>query len=80
MPRYFDDLFYEAVYQWKRWRMFGLPHGRGWYGETDVTLQVIETVEEERNLYEAKSLEEENKRRENGNSRRTTSSNPRRSR
>lgn len=79
MPGYFDELFHEAVYQWKRWRMFGLPHGRGWLAETDIVLQVIDTVEGERNFFESKSIEAERKRRENGNSRGTTGRNPRRS-
>lgn len=68
---YFDETWATAVELWRRWKMFGLPHGRGWLAETPAVLQAIDIVESEKNLYESRSLEEQ--REKSGSSRGTKS-------
>ena len=55
---YFDETFNSAVYQWQRWKMFGLPHGGGPMSERPIVVQAIQIVEEEKNLYESRKSEE----------------------
>lgn len=65
VPGYYDETFASAVQLWKKWKTFGLPHGGGWLGERAVALRAIEIVEEERNLYESRRMEEARNKRGN---------------
>ena len=50
-------MFFEALNLWGMWKRFGLPHGKGWLDESHRTIQLIRTVDEERNLYDSKEME-----------------------
>lgn len=71
IPGYFGEVFYFAMYQWAMWKRFGLPHGRGWMGESEGVLQVITVVDEEQALWERR--EQEKRMAERGNSGRVKS-------
>ena len=58
---YFDETFYTAMRLWVNWKRFGLPNGGGWLNEPEVVLRVITVVDEERSLYDSKSIEESRK-------------------
>jgi hypothetical protein len=58
MVDYFDETFAVAIALWKRWKLFGLPHGGGWMDERPTVVDAVEIVEAEKTLYESRKLED----------------------